>query len=183
MPMILNSSTAQLYFITLTAIKWLDVFQRPIYKHCIIDSLKYCQHNKGLEIFAWVLMPNHMHMIVSGRQAGISLPEIIRDFKKFTAKQITNAIIHNTQESKKEFLTYHFAQAAKLHNKNHGLKLWQNGYHPEILNSDSFIRQKLDYLHNNPVRQEIVARPEDYLYSSAMDYAGIKGLLDITLIE
>lgn len=79
--------TKQLYFTTSTIIDWVDIFSRPSYRHIVVESLDYCQQQKGLKIYAWVLMTNHLHMVVStkGQQ---TVGDILRDFKKFTNKKI-----------------------------------------------------------------------------------------------
>ena len=74
------------YFLTLTVINWIDVFTRKEYKHTIVESLIYCQTNKGLKIYAWCIMSNHLHLIVQAKE-GYNLSDILRDFKKFTAKK------------------------------------------------------------------------------------------------
>ena len=80
-----------IYFLTLTVEDWVDVFTRPAYRHILIDSLKYCQNEKGLIIYAWCLMSNHLHLIVASKE-GHHLSEILRDFKKFTSKKIVQSI-------------------------------------------------------------------------------------------
>jgi REP element-mobilizing transposase RayT len=75
----------EIYFVTFTIVDWIDIFTRPAYKQLIIDSLIYCQQNKGLEIYAYCLMTNHLHLLVSAQQPA-NLPDIIRDFKKHTNK-------------------------------------------------------------------------------------------------
>jgi len=80
-----------IYFLTLTVVDWIDIFTRPIYRHIIVDSLKYCQKEKGLVIYAWVLMSNHLHLIASNKE-GFSLSDILRDFKKFTSKQLIKSV-------------------------------------------------------------------------------------------
>ena len=88
------------YFVTLTVVDWVDIFSRKSYKIKILESLKYCQKFKGLEIYGWCLMTNHLHMIVkaTGHQM---LSEILRDFKKFTAKAIIQMIIEQPESRRK----------------------------------------------------------------------------------
>lgn len=173
--------TKELYFVTTTVIDWMDVFTRPVYKHIVVDSLQYCQQHKGLDIYAWVLMTNHLHMIV-GLRGGCVLGDVMRDFKKFTSKGIVKAIEDNEQESRREWLMdrcwFRGANDKKISN----FKFWQDGSYVEAVTSYEFYRQKLDYIHLNPVRQEIVKRPEEYLYSSACNYAGEKGLLEVFVL-
>jgi len=174
--------TRELQFITTTVIDWLDVFTRPVYKHIVVESLRYCQEHKGLNIYAWVLMTNHLHLIADGA-ASNTLGDIMRDFKKFTSKGVVKAIQENQQESRKEWLLDRCWFRGANDNKITNFKLWQDGYYAESLHSYDFCRQKLEYIHNNPVRQEIVQRPEEYLYSSARDYCGARGLLNVALLS
>lgn len=172
-------TTAELYFITTTVIDWMDVFTRPAYKHIVIDSLRYCQEHKGLQIFAWVLMTNHLHMIVRATKEGVLIGDIMRDFKKHTSKKIVRAIEDNAQESRRDWLMDRCWFRGSNDKKVSDFKFWQDGYYAEVITTYSFYKQKRDYIHNNPVMQEIVERPEDYLYSSARDYCGERGLLDV----
>jgi REP element-mobilizing transposase RayT len=164
-----------LYFITMTIRYWVDVFTRLDYKNILIESLDFCRKNKGLEIFAWVIMSNHLHLIVRA-QEGHLLEDILRDFKKFTSKEIVKAIAENSQESRQEWLLRCFKT-------KEGIRFWQDGNHPIELCNHEIIAEKLNYLHQNPVKAGIVFQPYEYVYSSATDYAGIKGLLDISLLD
>lgn len=82
------------YFLTFTIVEWVDVFTRKEYKIVVAYSLNYCVENKGLEIFAWCLMSNHLHLVCRAK-AGYILSDIVRDFKKFTAKAILEKIEMN----------------------------------------------------------------------------------------
>ena len=174
----MSALTRNLYFTTSTVVDWMDAFTRPLYKHIVVDSLEYCQKNKGLDIYAWVLMSNHLHMIV-GIEGGIAIGDVLRDFKKYTSKSIIKAILENPQESRKEWLMDRFGFRAANDKKITGFKFWQDGNHVEHIESYDFYKQKLEYIHQNPVKQEIVERAEDYLYSSARNYAGLDGLLKV----
>ena len=174
--------THELYFTTTTVVDWLDVFTRPRYKHIIVESLEYCQANKGLDIYAWVLMTNHLHMIVD-TSGTASIGDVLRDFKKFTSKGIVKAIQENEQESRQDWLLNRFRFRAANDKKITNFKFWQDDNYVENIISYDFYKQKLDYIHENPVRQEIVARAEDYLYSSARNYAGMDGLLKVIVAQ
>jgi putative transposase len=174
-------SEGYLYYITITVVDWVDVFTRPVYKHLIIDSLKHCQKEKGLEIYAWCLMTNHIHLI-AGASEGFHLSDILRDFKKYTSKKIIK-LIQEEQESRREWMLYRFEYAAKFNNKIKEHKFWQDGNEPKEIHTNEFLDQKLNYIHNNPVESEIVYESQHYLFSSAIDYAGGKGLLDIIIVE
>ena len=169
-----------LYFITMGVVYWIDLFTRPAFKHLLVDALRHCQQHKGLVIHAWCLMPSHLHAIVSRRGEAL-LSEIMRDFKKYTSKQIV-ATLPQINESRREWLLRAFSRAGQSLKRVQRCKVWQDGNHPVELFSNKFVDQKLQYIHKNPVVAEIVDEPEDYRYSSARDYAGKPGLLTVELI-
>lgn len=169
------------YFLTMTVVDWVDVFTRPVYKHIIVDALRYCQEKKGLKLYAWVLMSNHLHLIASTEE-GKNLSDILRDFKQFTSRKIVATILEEP-ESRRQWLLHRFEFNAKLNPKVRHYKLWQHGNEAKELISNSFIDQKLNYIHQNPVRAEWVDEPEHYLYSSARDYAGGTGLIQVELLD
>ena len=166
-----------IYFITLTAVDWIDVFTRRELKNVIVDSLKYCQKNKGLIIYAWCLMHSHLHMIV-GTQSGFDLSAILRDMKKFTSKEIIKRI-NDEPESRREWMLERFELAGKYLKRIKNYKVWQDGNRPKQIITSEFMKQKLEYIHMNPVEEMIVIEPQHYLFSSATNYAGEKGLIDI----
>jgi REP element-mobilizing transposase RayT len=167
------------YFLTLTVVGWIDIFTHNNYKFIIIDALGYCIKEKGLEIYGYCIMSSHIHLIA--RATGkITLSEILRDFKKFTSKAIIKRII-NEQESRRDWMLDYFKKSRESLRGITNYKLWQDGNHPEEISSNEFFDEKLDYIHNNPVVELIVERPEDYLFSSARNYAGLSNYLDIVL--
>ncbi|MBT1700690.1 transposase [Fulvivirgaceae bacterium PWU4] len=166
------------YFITFAVVEWVDVFTRQLYRDILLDSLRYCQKEKGLVVYAWCLMSNHIHMIV-GRSAENKIEEIIRDFKKFTSVHICRAIEQNERESRRSWMLDIFRREANDSRKHEKYKFWQNEYHAVELFYNEMIDQKLDYVHNNPVEAGIVENAEDYLYSSARNYAGLNGLIEV----
>ena len=168
-----------IYFITTTVVDWIDAFTRKELAEVIIESLAYCQKEKGLIIYAWCLMPNHLHMIVSAKE-GFKLSDIIRDFKKFTAKRIISTI-KEINESRTWMLDK-FQFAARTNFKSDEYKFWQTGFHPILLESEYFMEQKLNYIHQNPVKAGFVVQEEHYKYSSAIDYHGGQGLLDVVIL-
>lgn len=174
------TTTEAAYFITLTVIDWIDVFTRLSQKKVIIDALKYCQQNKGLEIYAYVIMSSHIHLLCKGT-GGFILSEIIRDFKKFTSKKIIRKIIEEP-ESRREWLLDSFKKACAHLKRYQEYKIWQDGYHAEHIYSNSFIKQKVYYIHNNPVEELVVSSPEHYYFSSARNYAEMENDLDVVLL-
>ena len=166
-----------LYFITITTVGWVDVFIRREYKDCIIDSLKYCIEQKGLQVHAYVIMTSHIHSIISAKE-GAKLVAIIRDFKKFTSKEILR-LIKEIPESRREWMLNKFAFEANRTKRGQDYIFWQEGYHAKQIETNTFLDEKLNYIHQNPVEVGIVNEAENYVYSSAIDYTGGKGLLDI----
>ena len=160
-----------------------QVFTRKVYADIVIDSLKYCQQNKGLKIHAWCIMSNHLHLIISVNESN-KLSDVLRDFKKFTSVKILEAIKASSTESRKEFLLWHFGKAGRANPNNTHFQLWQQHSHPIELNTNEKVSKCLHYIHQNPVEAGIVLSQEDYLYSSAANYAGLpETLIDVILIE
>ena len=168
-----------IYFLTLTVVDWVDTFTREEYRQIIIDSLKYCQKEKGLEIYCWCLMSNHLHLIAAGKENGqFTLSDILRDFKKFTSKAIVQ-MIKDIPESRRKWLLDRFEFAGRYNKKIEFYKFWQDGNEAKEVYSAEFLQQKITYIHNNPVRAGWVIEPQHYKYSSAIDYAGDKGLIEV----
>lgn len=163
---------SDLQFLTYTTVGWVDVFTRPLYKDILIESLRFCQEQKGLELFAWCIMSNHVHLIARAG-AGSKLEDILRDHKKFTAKAVVKAIEFNPKESRRDWLLAH------LRKPNGSIQLWQHDLHPIWLRRPDIIQQKLGYIHRNPVEAGLVEEPHHYLYSSARDEAGSPGMLKL----
>ena len=172
------------YFLTFTVVGWVDIFSRKQCRDILIDSLKYCIDKKGLILYAYVVMTNHMHTIMAARPDSDGLSAIIRDFKKFTSKAILKWMINNRQESRRDWMSDIFLQYAKTTARNEHFQVWTHDNHPFELLFPSTTEQKLNYIHYNPVKAGFVRLPQEYLYSSAGNYYGnIENLLDVTLLD
>ncbi|MBL0048274.1 MAG: transposase [Bacteroidetes bacterium] len=156
----------EIYFITLTVVGWIDVFTRKRYAEIVIENLIYCQQKEGLKIFAYVLMSNHLHLIVN-RESEKNLTELLGRFKSFTAKEILKSIASTSEESRKEWLLYLFAFFAKKNKQYHKYHFWQYTNYPVLLDSTAIIEQKINYIHENPVKAGKVTDESYYVYSSA----------------
>lgn len=170
-----------LYFLTFTVVGWIDIFSRKVYRDLIIDNLDYCRKNKGLELYAYVVMTNHIHIVAKAKE-GYKLSEIVRDYKKFTSKEIKK-LLNDPIESRREWMKILFAKAGEWNSNNVDFQFWKQNNQPIELYSSHVIDQKIDYIHNNPVKAGFVEKPEDYLYSSARFYAGMDYLLEIDRME
>lgn len=167
------------HFVTFSVVGWVDVFSREQYKEIMVESLRYCMEHKGLTLHAWVIMTNHVHLIISSKTA--KLEELVRDIKKFTSKQIVAAIRENPEESRKEWMLNLFRFTGANNKKNKEFQFWKQDYHPVELTTNEMMNQRLSYLHENPVRSGLVWEAWHYKYSSAIDYnTNEKGLLPIT---
>jgi REP element-mobilizing transposase RayT len=164
------------HFITATVVDWIDIFTRQTYRDSIIESLDYCIKNKGMILYGYVIMSNHIHLIIQSEDGKLS--DLIRDFKKFTAKNILEKI-QVVPESRKEWMLERFKLAAEKHTRNKNYQFWQYGNHAEEIYTNKFMWSKLDYVHLNPVRAGLVEKDSQYIYSSASNYINDSGFLKI----
>jgi putative transposase len=155
------------YFVTFTVVEWLNVFTKPEYLKILWDSLQYCRKKKGMKLYGFVFMTNHLHLIISADDNKVKLWEIIRDFKKFTAQKIIQMM--QKEENRRWILDVMKAAGAK-NNANTQYQFWIQDDGAEEIQSDKFFLQKLKYIHQNPVRAEIVTDARDYAWSSARLY-------------
>jgi REP element-mobilizing transposase RayT len=168
------------HFLTFTVTDWVDIFTRKCYRDIVIDSMKYCQKQKGLVLFGYVIMSNHIHL--TAQSADVHLSDLIRDMKKFIAKEILAAIV-NEPESRQDWMLKRFEFAAQGTNANEFYKFWQSGNHPEEIFSEKFFWIKLNYIHLNVVRAGIVKNASDYIYCSASNYTTNNGIIDVELLS
>jgi putative transposase len=169
-----------IYFITFSVVEWVDVFSRSLYSNIIVESLTFCQRNKGLKIHGWCIMSNHLHLIVSTNPPN-TLSDVLRDFKKFTSNQILKAIEENLSESRRNWMLWIFKKAGEKNKRNDKYQFWQQENHPIECSTYEILQSKLKYLHENPIRAGLVRNEGDYIYSSGIDYyTKEKGLLGIT---
>lgn len=172
-----------LHFVTFTVVNWIDLFIRDIYREVLIDSLKYCQKNKGLNIHAYCIMSSHLHLILSA-QEGFVLSDIIRDFKSFTSTSLKKVIAANVQESRREWLMWMFERAGRRNSRNGKFQLWQQNNHPVELSTNELMDQRLSYIHNNPVEAGHVDDPCAWIWSSCSSYErGDEGKIALIYIE
>jgi REP element-mobilizing transposase RayT len=171
-----------IYFISTAVIYWIDVFTRRLYKDIIIDSLDFCCKEKGLILYGYVIMSNHIHLIIGRRsETKNTLSDILRDFKKFTAMNIVKAIKKNSRESRKDWILLMMGQAGKKNSNNTKFQFWQQDNHPVHLEGE-MLDKRLEYVHRNPVEGGWVSEPKEYFYSSARNYAGLESAVKITSI-
>ena len=172
-----------IHFITFAVIQWVDLFTRDIYRDILIESLRYCQNEKGLILHAWAIMTNHVHFILSAKE-GYALSDILRDFKKYTSLRLIKSIQQNDSESRKEWMLQIMRNSGKKNSRNTNYQVWRQYNHPIELSTNKMKDQRLSYLHNNPVKAGFVGSPEHYLYCSARAYhMGGDNMLELDFIN
>jgi REP element-mobilizing transposase RayT len=161
------------HFFTSTVINWIPLFSSPPIVQIILDSLQFLQEQNRLQIYAYVVMENHLHVIASSEH----LAKEIGNFRSFTARQIIDYL----QERKAQNVLKQLAYFKLRHKKDRDYQLWQEGTHPQRIHDGAMMRQKIEYIHHNPVRRGYVDEPGHWRYSSARNYGGRGGLLDVVM--
>jgi len=166
--------------VSFATIYWIDIFTRDSYFFVMVESLDFCRKNKGMEIYAWCIMPSHIHLVFRAKENNPG--DLLRDLKTFTSKKIQKMISENPQESRKEWILWMIKQAGSKNSNVKGGQFWQQHNKPIELWSPAVIDQKVDYIHNNPVEAGFVLEPHYWKYSSAIDYSGGRGILEIDFV-
>lgn len=171
------------YFLTFNVVDRLDIFVRPLYKEVITRTLNHFVETQGLIIYAWCLMTSHLHLLIKPHE-GNGPAYFERDFKKYTTPEIIKAV-EMEMDLRKEWMMQRFEDFSKSLKKIEKFHLWQSCSSPLHIDADqpSLLLDKIDHIHENPVRERIVELPENYLFSSARDYAGLKGLVKVQVIN
>ena len=163
------------YFLTPTVINWFRVFENDALCDLIIDSLRFCIHHKGLNIYSFCIMPSHLHLIANTNEP-YQLKDTIRDFKRHTARICFNYLQGNRGLFDVEMIQA-FLEEGELSAKNKTIKFWQVGNHAIELYSERFSWRKIEYIHQNPVKAGLVDKPEKWKYSSASNYKELDSVL------
>jgi putative transposase len=159
------------HFLTCTVINWMPLFTRPQTVDIIISALKYRQEDQDWKIYGYVILENHLHLIVQAENLISELPR----FKSYTARQLIDYL----KECRAERLLKQMAFFRKAHKQDRDYQCWEEGSHPQLIQNEQILRQKLDYIHFNPVKRGYIDEPNHWRYSSARDYAGLTGLLPV----
>ena len=156
---------------TCTTVEWLPIFSNPKFVDVVLDSWRFLQSQRDIDIFSYVILENHLHWIAVGPDLG----KRVGEFKSFTARKIIDALKKMKRETLLQQLEFH----KKRHKAAQEYQFWQEGSHPKVIQSDEMMVQKIEYIHNNPVKRGYVDLPEHWRYSSARNYAGQRGLLEV----
>jgi len=159
------------HFLTCTVLNWMPLFTRPQTAGIILDALRYRQEETGWKIYGYVILENHIHLIVQAENLAMELPR----FKSCTARKL----IDHLKECHAERLLKQLAFFRKSHKQDRDYQCWEEGSHPQLIENEQVLRQKLDYIHQNPVKRGYVDESVHWRYSSARDYAGLAGLITV----
>jgi len=164
--------TTRPHFLTCTVVGWMPVFTRRETTQILFDSWKFLQAEGRLELFGYVILENHLHMIARSDD----LSKEIGDFKSYTARRIIDLLRARGVQMFLDQLKFYKAR----HKTDATYQLWQEGSHPQEIQNDEMMWQKLEYMHNNPLERGYVDDPLHWRYSSARNYAGQPGLVPVT---
>jgi len=161
----------QPHFLTCTVMEWLPVFSRPETVGILLDSWRFLREQQGLRLYGYVVLENHTHFVAQAER----LDKCLDGFKSFTAKRI----ISQLEEQQAEYLLARLRFSKRAHKTDREFQFWQEGSHAELVSGEVMLREKLEYIHANPVRRGYVDKAEQWRYSSARSYAGEGGLVEI----
>jgi putative transposase len=163
------------YFITSSVVEGYPLFAIPEASRILLDALLFLQEKRNTELYAYVIMENHIHLVVRGD----NLPGKMQAFKSWTARAIIDLLIDNGH-----YLLLHKLRKAKNPSHTDSIhQFWEEGYHPKHIYGDRMMIQKIEYVHQNPVKRGYVDREEEWRYSSARNYLGLDALIPVTLFE
>ncbi|WP_069130020.1 REP-associated tyrosine transposase [Rhodohalobacter halophilus] len=163
------------YFITSSVVNGYPIFSNPLAAQVILNALNFIQKKRDATVYAYVIMENHIHVVLQHDQ----LPKQVQEFKSWTARSIIDLFSENGH-------TFQLFKLRKAKNPRHSdsvHQIWQEGYYPKKIFGDEMMIQKIEYIHNNPVKRGFVDRPEDWRYSSMRNYLGMESLIPVTLFE
>jgi len=162
------------HFLTATINHWLPIFTRPDTVNIVLDSWRYLQREANFVLCGYVILENHLHLIAASED----LSRDMQRFKSFTAKEIITFLEQRQSAKILEML----ALFKRHHKTESTYQVWEEGNHPQMIESEAMMRQKLEYIHQNPVKRGYVDQPEHWRYSSARNYAGMDGLIEVTRV-
>ncbi len=160
------------YFLTCTVIGWVPIFTRAETVDIVLESWRFLEANDRITLFGYVILENHLHWIASADD----LTEQVAEFKSFTARKIIDYL----EEKNVKQILGQLGRLKAKHKTDRSYQLWQEGSHPQMIQCDEMMYQKLEYIHNNPVVRGYVDDPTHWRRSSAKNYAGQSGLIPVT---
>ncbi len=159
------------HFLTCTLINWIPLFTRPATVQIVLDAFVHLQQSEGLKLYGYVILENHLHCIAQSKH----LAKQMSSFKSYTAKMI----IRYLEAQRADRLLKQLAYCKKAHKVDRQHQVWEEGLHPQWLQNEAMVRQKLDYIHQNPVKRGYVDEASHWRYSSARNYESDEGLIEV----
>ena len=159
------------HFVTCTILHWLPIFTRQESVQIIIECLKFLQKKDNLKLYAYVILENHLHLVIQSND----IEKSMKSFKQFTARELLSLLKKENVKTILEQLMFY----KKAHHKATNYQIWEEGYQPKLMQSDDMMISKIKYIHENPVKRGYVDEAVHWRYSSARDYMGIEGLLEV----
>lgn len=159
------------HFITCTVLNWIPLFTRQESVEILLNSFRYLQQEDNLKLHAYVILENHLHIVASSKNIAQSMSK----FKRHTARELLNLLQKENIKTILDQLSFY----KKAHKSDREYQVWQEGIQPKLIHSDSMMMRKINYIHQNPVTRGYVDESRHWRYSSARDYEGIDGLLEI----
>jgi len=166
---------AKTYFTTMSTTNWLPLFSIPQVAQVILNSLQFMHDNNRIRLHAYVIMETHVHMVGTSKE----ISDEFRKLKSYTARQIVDYLTMDGPQVLLDQLKFY----KKKHKKDQKYQVWQEGFHPKAILNVDILTQKIEYVHYNPVRRGYVDRPEHWRYSSAQNYAGMKGIVSVEHVK
>jgi len=163
-----------IYFVTSSIINWINIFKDVEFRNIIIDELVYRRKNGQLKIYGFIIMPNHMHLIISSK----NLSNVMRNIKSYTACKI----IDKLKENENIDILNKFREEKQGFKNQSEFQVWQEGFHPKLIINDEEFEQKMNYIHYNPVKNELIDLQEKWKFSSYNNYNGGEIVMEIDLI-
>jgi REP element-mobilizing transposase RayT len=159
------------HFLTCTILHWLPLFTNQESVQIIIDSLTHLQKSDNMTIFSYVILENHLHLVANSDD----ISKTMQKFKSYTAYELLKLL----QKKNAQTLLKQFAFHKKAHKTHTTYQIWEEGFHPKLIQSEKMMMEKINYIHNNPVKRGYVDETIHWRYSSARDYNGTVGLLEV----
>ncbi|UFH59972.1 REP-associated tyrosine transposase [Sulfurovum mangrovi] len=159
------------HFVTCTILHWIPIFTRKESVGIILDTLKFLQKQEDFKLYAYVILENHLHMVLQSN----NLQKTMESFKKFTANEILKLLKKENVSTLLEQLKFY----KKAHKREKEYQIWEEGYQTKLIQTDAMMKSKIDYIHQNPVKRGYVDEAVHWRYSSAKNYEGGDGLIEI----
>ena len=169
-------SNNSLYFLTFTVIGKIPVFINSKYCDVIIENFEFYRRKRGLQTFSYVIMDNHVHVIMSHYE---DISKVVQDFKKYTAKLMLQLLQTDSRYWIKSLMKF----SKKPYKTKSIYQFWEEGSHPELIQNQKMFNQKIEYIHNNPIKRGLVWEDRDWYYSSARNLYGLKNPFDINVLS